>query len=50
MPRFTLNLGVRWEYFGPPHNFQDGLDSNFYFWASHNPHRYDKYQPVLPPQ
>jgi hypothetical protein len=27
----TLNLGVRWDYFGPPHNFQAGLDSNVYF-------------------
>ena len=29
-PRLTLNMGVRWEYFGPPHNFQSGLDANFY--------------------
>jgi hypothetical protein len=29
-PRLTLNMGVRWEYFGPPHNFQKGLDANFY--------------------
>ena len=29
-PRLTVNLGVRWEYFGPPHNFQPGLDANFY--------------------
>ena len=29
-PRLTVNLGVRWEYFGPPHNFQQGLDANFY--------------------
>jgi hypothetical protein len=28
--RLTVNLGVRWEYFGPPHNFQPGIDSNFY--------------------
>ena len=27
----TLNLGLRWEYFGPPHNFRPGIDSNFYF-------------------
>jgi len=27
-PRLSLNLGVRWEYFGPPHNFQAGLDAN----------------------
>jgi hypothetical protein len=29
-PRLTLNLGLRWDYFGPPHNFQANLDSNFY--------------------
>ena len=23
-PRLTLNLGVRWDYFGPPHNMQAG--------------------------
>ncbi len=30
-PRLTLNLGLRWEYFGPPHNFQPNIDSNVYF-------------------
>jgi len=30
-PRMTLNLGLRWEYFGPPHDFQKNIDSNFYF-------------------
>ena len=29
--RLTVNLGLRWEYFGPPHNFQPNIDSNFYF-------------------
>jgi len=29
-PRLTVNVGLRWEYFGPPHNFQPGLDANFY--------------------
>jgi hypothetical protein len=29
--QLVLNLGVRWEYFGPPHNFQAGLDSNVFF-------------------
>ena len=29
-PRFTLNLGVRWEYYGPQHNVDPSLDSNFY--------------------
>lgn len=31
LPRLTVNLGLRWEYFGPPHNFQKNIDSNFYF-------------------
>jgi hypothetical protein len=30
-PRFAINAGLRWEYFGPPHNFRPGIDSNFYF-------------------
>jgi hypothetical protein len=28
--RFTLNLGLRWEYFGVQHNKNPNLDSNFY--------------------
>jgi outer membrane receptor protein involved in Fe transport len=28
---FTLNLGLRWEYFGVQHNSNPALDSNFYF-------------------
>ncbi len=28
-PRFTLNLGLRWEYFGVQHNANQALDSNF---------------------
>lgn len=35
--RFTVNLGLRWEYFGPPHNFQKGIDSNFYFGSTATP-------------
>ena len=30
LPRLTLNLGVRWDYFGPPHNFISGVDSNYF--------------------
>jgi len=30
-PRLTLNLGLRWEYFGPPHNQTANIDSNVYF-------------------
>ncbi len=29
-PRLTVNLGVRWEYFGPPHNYLPNIDANFY--------------------
>jgi hypothetical protein len=30
-PTFTLNLGVRYEYYGTQHNADQSLDSNFYF-------------------
>ena len=30
LPNLTLNLGVRWEYFGVQHNVNSDLDSNFY--------------------
>jgi len=29
MPRLTLNLGLRWEYYGVQHNANQALDSNF---------------------
>ena len=29
-PKLTLNLGVRWEYYGVQHNANPALDSNFY--------------------
>jgi hypothetical protein len=35
--RLTLNLGLRWEYFGPPHNFRPGFDSNFFFGSAETP-------------
>lgn len=35
--KLTLNLGLRWEYFGPPHNFRSGIDSNFYFGSGDTP-------------
>jgi TonB dependent receptor len=30
-PRITLNLGLRYEYYGTQHNADQSLDSNFYF-------------------
>ena len=36
LPRFTLNLGLRWEYFGVQHNANPALDSNFVFGAGSN--------------
>ena len=30
-PRLTLNLGIRYEYYGTQHNANQNLDSNFYF-------------------
>ena len=35
-PRFTLNLGLRWEYYGVQHNSNPNLDSNFYFGSGSN--------------
>jgi Carboxypeptidase regulatory-like domain len=35
--RVTLNLGMRWEYFGPPHNFKANIDSNVYFGSPATP-------------
>ena len=39
-PRITLNLGLRWEYFGPPHNFQPGIDSNLFTGSNVTPFPY----------
>jgi outer membrane receptor protein involved in Fe transport len=35
-PRLTLNLGLRWEYFGPQASRNPNLDSNFYLGAGSN--------------
>ncbi len=35
--RLTLNLGLRWEYFGVQHNADPKLDSNFYYPGSLSP-------------
>ena len=34
--RFTLNLGMRWEYFGTQHNKDANLDSNYYLGGGSN--------------
>ena len=31
IPRLTVNLGIRWEYYGVQHNKNPKLDANFYF-------------------
>lgn len=46
--RLTLNLGLRWEYFGPPHNFQSGVDSNFYPGARTTPFATASDNPYMP--
>ncbi|HKD92932.1 MAG TPA: TonB-dependent receptor [Terriglobales bacterium] len=35
-PRLTLNLGVRWEYYGAQKNVDPALDSNFYLGSGSN--------------
>jgi hypothetical protein len=37
--RVTLNLGLRWEYFGVQHNVNQSLDSNFYPANVSNPYQ-----------
>jgi hypothetical protein len=44
----TFNLGLRWEYFGPPHNFRPGLDSNFYFGPATTPVATTSTNPFFP--
>ena len=44
----TLNLGLRWEYFGPPHNFRSGIDSNFYFGSDSTPVPNPSVNPFFP--
>jgi hypothetical protein len=44
----TLNLGLRYDYFGPPHNYIAGLDSNFYFGSPSTPFSTDSDNPFIP--
>jgi hypothetical protein len=46
--RLTLNLGMRWEYTGPPHNFQPGFDSNLYFGPATTPITSTSTNPFFP--
>lgn len=46
--RLTLNIGLRYDYFGPPHNFQPGLDSNFYFGPATTPIATTSNNPYFP--
>jgi Carboxypeptidase regulatory-like domain len=46
--RLTLNLGLRWEYFGPPHNFQPNIDANFYTGATTTPFATTSTNPFMP--
>jgi hypothetical protein len=36
MPRLTLTLGARWEYFGVQHNVDPNQDANFYYGSGAN--------------
>jgi len=47
-PRLTLNLGLRWDYFGPPHNFISGLDSNLYQGSPAVPYNPGSTNPFFP--
>ncbi|MBN2319957.1 MAG: TonB-dependent receptor [Acidobacteria bacterium] len=48
LPRLTVNLGIRYEYFGPPHNFRDDVDSNFYFGTRVTPIVTESNNPYFP--
>jgi len=46
--RLTLNWGIRYEYFGVPHNYKPGLDSNFYFGVPTTPIATTSTNPFFP--
>jgi hypothetical protein len=46
--RLTVNLGLRWEYFGPPHNYQAGLDGMFYTGVPTTPFPTASNNPFMP--
>jgi len=46
--RLTLNIGLRWDYFGVPHNYKPGIDSNFYFGNNVTPFVTTSNNPFMP--
>jgi hypothetical protein len=44
----TFNLGLRYDYFGVPHNYVPGLDSNFYFGSTTTPFTTTSDNPFIP--
>jgi len=46
--RLTVNWGLRWEYFGPPHNYKPDIDSNFYFGIPVTPFSTASNNPFMP--
>ena len=48
MSKLTLNYGVRYEYFGVPHNYQPNIDSNFYFGSPVTPIKTTSTNPWMP--
>lgn len=44
----TFNLGLRYDYFGPPHNYKPGIDSNFYFGTNVTPVKTTSNNPFFP--
>jgi outer membrane receptor protein involved in Fe transport len=46
--KLTVNVGLRYEYFGVPHNYQPGIDSNFYFGAPVTPLTTTSTNPWMP--
>jgi hypothetical protein len=46
--RLTLNMGLRYEYFGVPHNYKPDIDSNFYFGTPVTPITTSSTNPFFP--
>ena len=46
--RLTINWGLRYEYFGVPHNYKPDIDSNFYFGTPVTPVKTTSNNPFFP--